>query len=234
MRWFRKCTSIGSYFSSLTSYKPCNFLKRSRRGVSICPKIWYVGRPRCADSENVPLSGLIFRPLRVTSLVTFAKELAGYFDLPQIWYVGPPRCADSENVPLWGGIFRPLRVTSLVTFVKEWAGYFDLPQIYAVCRASSMRWFPKCTSIGWYLSSLTSYKPCNFCKGGVFRFVPNLVCRPPQCADSKNVPLWGGIFRPLRVTSLVTFVKESAGYLDLPQSWYVGPPWCADSENIPL
>ena len=28
------------------------------------------------------------RPLRVTSLVTFVKESAGYFDLPQIWYVG--------------------------------------------------------------------------------------------------------------------------------------------------
>ena len=36
--------------------------------------------------------------------------------------------------------------------------------------------------------------------------------------------LYGVVFfRPLRVTSLVTFVKESAGYLDLPQIWYVGP-----------
>ena len=179
MRWFRKCTSIGWYFfRKLTSYKPCNFLKRSRRGVSICPKIWYVGRPRCADSENVPLSGLTFRPLRVTSLVTFAKELAGYFDLPQIWYVGPPRCADSENVPLWGGIFRPLRVTSLVTFVKEWAGYFDLPQIWYVGppRYADSENVPLWGGI---FSSLASYKPCNFCKGvgGVFWFASNLVRR---------------------------------------------------------
>ena len=64
------------------------------------PQIWYVGPPRCADSENVPLWGGIFRPLRVTSLVTFVNEPAGYFDLHQIWYVGPPRCVDSENVPL--------------------------------------------------------------------------------------------------------------------------------------
>ena len=102
------------------------------------PQIWYVGPPRCAYSENVSLWGGIFRPLRVTCLVTFVKEPAGYFDLPQIWYVGPPRCADSENVPLWGGVFRPLRVTSLVTFVKESAGYFDLPP-NLLCRASSMR-----------------------------------------------------------------------------------------------
>ena len=57
---------------------------------------------------------------------------------------------------------------------------------------------------------------------------------PPRYADSENVPLWGGIFRPLRVTSLVTFVKESAGYFDMPQIWYVGPPRCADSENLPM
>ena len=44
----------------------------------------------------------------------------------------------------------------------------------------------------------------------------------------------GGIFCPLRVTSLVTCVKESAGYFDLPQIWYVGPPRYAYSENVPL
>ena len=47
------------------------------------PQIWYVGPPRCADSKNVPLEGGIFRPLRVTSLVTFVKKSAGYFDLPK-------------------------------------------------------------------------------------------------------------------------------------------------------
>ena len=43
---------------------------------------------------------------------------------------------------------------------------------------------------------------------------------PPQTVwrdrVRSEVPLWGGIFRPLRVTSLVTFVKEPAGYFDLP------------------
>ena len=141
------------------------------------PQICYVGPPRCADSENVSLWGGIFRRLQVTSLVTFVKESAGYFDLPQIRHVGPPRCADSENVPLCGGIFRPLQFTSLVTFVKELAGYFDMPHI---CYVGP----PRCADsenvpLGWYFSSLTSYKPCNFCKGfgRVFRFAPNLVCR---------------------------------------------------------
>ena len=104
------------------------------------PQIWYVGPPRCADSENVPLWGGVFRPLRVTSLVTFVKESAGYFDLPQIRHVGPPRCADSENVPLCVGIFRPLRVTSLVScnFCKGVGGVFRFaPNL--VCRASSIR-----------------------------------------------------------------------------------------------
>ena len=84
----------------LQTLKVVTFVKESARYFDL-PQIWYVGPPRYADSENVPLWGGIFRPLRVTSLVTFGKESAGYLiDMPQIWYVGPLRCADSENVPL--------------------------------------------------------------------------------------------------------------------------------------
>ena len=78
--------------------------------------------------------------------------------------------------------------------------------------------------MGWYFSSLASLVTFVEESAGYFDLPQIGYVGPPRCADSKNVPLWGGIFRPLRVTSLVTFVKESAGYFDLPQSWYVGPP----------
>ena len=207
-------------------------------------------------------------------------DIPGYFDLPQNGYIGPPQCADSENVPPQGGIFRNLRVTSFVTFWNGVGGVFRFaPNL--VCRASSMRWFRKCTSMGWCFSSLTSYKPCNFCKGvsGVFRFAPNSACRASSMRWFRNcTSTWwyfssltsykpcnlckgvGGVFRyapnlvcrassmrwfrkmylyrvvffvPYELQSLVTFVKESAGYFDLPQICYVGPPRCADFENVP-
>ena len=77
---------MGWYFSSLTSYSLVTFVKESA-GYFDLPQIWYVGPPRCADSENVPLWGGIFRPLRVTSLVTFVKESAGYFDWTRVFHV---------------------------------------------------------------------------------------------------------------------------------------------------
>ena len=79
LKWSRISICLTSYnCTSLVTF----FVKKSA-GYFDLPQIWYVGPPRCADSENVPLWGGVFRPLRVTSLVTFVKESAGYFDLPQ-------------------------------------------------------------------------------------------------------------------------------------------------------
>ena len=117
MRWLRKCTSLGWYFASVTSYKRCNFL-------------W-------------PSSSIFL----------------GSFDLPQNRYIGPPRCADYENEPLWGGILPRSQVTSVVTFQQQIFGVsrFAPKSVY---RAPLMRWLRKCTSLGWYFASVTSYKRC--------------------------------------------------------------------------
>ena len=163
-------------------------------------------------------------------------DIPGYFDLPQNGYIGPPQCADSENVGTSiGWYFRNLRVTSLVTFWNGVGGVFWFaPNL--VCRASSMRWFRKCTSMGWYFSSLTSYKPCNFCKGvgGVIRFAPNLVRRASSMRWFRKCTSMGWYFSSLTSYKPCNFCKGVGGVFRFAKIWYVGPPRCADSENVTL
>ena len=66
-----------------------------------------IGRAQMNIGRAWALPGLYKTTLLVTSLVTFVKESAGYFDLPQICYVGPPRCAESAHrggptYKIWG------------------------------------------------------------------------------------------------------------------------------------
>ena len=82
----------------------------------------------------------------------------------------------------------------------------------SVYRASSMRWLRKCTSLGWYFASVTSYKRCNFLSSsrflGSLDLPQNRYIGPPWCADYENVPLWGGILPLSQVTSVETFQQQ--------------------------
>ena len=196
MRWLRKCTSLGWYFASVTSYKRCNFLWPS------------------------------------------SSRFLGSLDLPQNRYIGPPRCADYENVPLWGGILPRSQVTSVVTFQQQIFGVsrFAPNSVYT---ASLMRWLRKCTSLGWYFASVTSYKRCNFLWPSSSRFLGSLdlpqnrYIGPPWCADYEK-PLWGGILPRSQVTSVVTFQQQIFGVSRFAPKSVYRASWCADYENVPL
>ena len=144
-----------------------------------------------------------------------SSRFLGSLDLPQNRCIGPPWCADYENVPLWGGILPLSQVTSVVTFQQQIFGVsrFAPKSVY---RASMMRWLRKCTSLGWYFASVTSYKRCNFLWPSSSRFLGSLdlpqnrYIGPPLCADYENVPFWGGILPLSQVTSVVTFCNHPA------------------------
>ena len=128
MRWLRKCTSLGWYFASVTSYKRCNLPAADFWGsLDLPPKSVYRASMmrwlrKCTSLGWYFASVTSYK--RCNFLWPSSSRFLGSLDLPQNRYIGPPLCADYENVPFWGGILPLSQVTSVVTFCNHPAADF--------------------------------------------------------------------------------------------------------------